>query len=202
MMRIATRHIARAVWVPSLAALAVLVMLDGLINLVGELDDLGRGSYTLATALMALGFELPASAYALYPMALLLGGLMGLGALAKNAELVALGAAGMSRRVIGTAALAGGVLASLVAVPVGEWVAPHAHVLASELRAGHLADAGLLQSRHGFWLRDGRDFVNIRQVFPGPELRDLYLYDFDDAGRLTRALHAARAPPRIALDAV
>lgn len=79
--------------------LVLLLSLFGFLSLSEELEDVGDGSYELVDALLVVAYTMPALLVDLLPVTVLLGGLLGLGALANNLELVSLRAAAISRRV-------------------------------------------------------------------------------------------------------
>jgi hypothetical protein len=75
----------------------VLVGFDAFTIFIGELNDVGRGGYTLAKAASYTLLTVPRRLYEMYGYAALIGGLLGLGGLAGTGELTALRAAGMSK---------------------------------------------------------------------------------------------------------
>jgi len=82
---------------------------------------------------------------------------------------------------------------ALLSFLFGEFVAPVAEQWGERHRAEKLEQQVTLKTRYGFWARDGSGFVNIRTILPGALLRDIYIYEFDEAGRLTLATRAERA---------
>src|SRR5690606_9621710 len=95
------KQVDRLVGVSVLSAVAltwfVLVGFDAFSIFVGELNDVGRGTYTLAKAASYTLLTLPRRLYEMFGYAALIGGLAGLGGLAGSGELTALRAAGMSK---------------------------------------------------------------------------------------------------------
>lgn len=192
-MLIIDRYILRAVLLGSLLAMAALLPLVAFLVLADELRDVGSVNYTLADAFAYMALSLPRYAYLLFPMVALIGSLLGLGSLAAHSELVAMRAAGISlERILGSVLRAGLVLA-LLAWFMGELVAPASEEQARQLRAEALSAQIALKTRYGFWVRDGDAFINIRQILPGGQLRDLYIYEFDPDKRLQLSTHAQEA---------
>lgn len=171
----------------------VLVILLVVFNLVDELDHLGRGDYRLPDAFVVAFLSAPRYMYEVFPVAALLGSLMGLGGLASNSELVAMRAAGFSLRQIVLAVLKAGLLMMLVVLAFGELVAPPAEQFAQQLRAEKQHGQVVLKSRYGFWARDGQAFINIRTIASGVHLEDIYIYEFDANDHLQLATHANHA---------
>ena len=80
-MSLIARYIGKTVLLNTLLVLLVLVALTGIFGFIGELDDVGKGNYSVSSALIYILLRMPGSAYELFPPAVLLGSLLGLGAL-------------------------------------------------------------------------------------------------------------------------
>ncbi|MET0064983.1 MAG: LPS export ABC transporter permease LptG [Candidatus Thiodiazotropha sp.] len=192
MISIIDRYIGRAVLISILAVMSLLLVLIGFFEVVAELEDVARG-YTAAMAYTYVLLGLPRYCYELFPVATLLGSLIGLGMLAGNSELMAMRAAGVSITQIVFSVLKAGLVVLCLVVWVGEYLAPYAEQQAQRMKMEALSDQISLKTRYGFWSRDGRSFVNIRQVLPDAQLADVSLYEYGEDARLQRAVHAQRA---------
>lgn len=192
MISLLDRYIGRAVLLGIVGVLALLLVLVGFFEVIAELEDVER-DYTTLMAYTFVALTLPRFTYELFPIATLLGSLIGLGALAGNAELMAMRAAGVSIGRIVAAALKSGLLVLLVVVLLGEYLAPRAELQAQRMKMQALSDQINLQSNYGFWSRDENTFINIRQILPDRVLADVSVYQYDNQQRLQRALHAQRA---------
>src|SRR5688572_1903361 len=84
---------------------SVLVGFDLIQTFVNEIDEIGEGNYSAASAALYTIYTLPRRAYELFPTAAVIGSLLGLGALSATSELTALRAAGLSRLRISLGAL-------------------------------------------------------------------------------------------------
>ncbi len=192
-MKILDRYIRRHILSGTVLALMVLLTLTSFVTLVDQLDDVGRGHYRIRDAFAYVGLYLPRFAYQIFPVAALLGSLIGLGRLANNSELIAMRAAGVSMRRIVFIVLKTGVYMLIVALILGEGIAPVAEEAATRMRAEAISEQTTLKSRYGFWARDGEAFVNIRQILPGAQLRDIFIYELNDNRELVAATHARSA---------
>lgn len=186
------RYVARSVIGGALLVLAVLISVDTLLALFGELDDLGRGDYDIWTAAQFVLLTVPGRIYELFPAAVAIGGVLGLGALAANSELVVMRAAGISIGRIIVMVMQGGLVLMAIIVAIGEGVAPSSQQWAENVRAGAISGQGAARSERGLWVRDGERFINVGEVLPGRVLRDVEIYTFDGT-RLESAQHAGRA---------
>jgi lipopolysaccharide export system permease protein len=192
-MRLIDRYLGRQLLLGTLGTTAVLLTLLGVLNLFQELDFVGVGRYTTGAALVYVLLGLPRLAYELFPVMVLLGSLAGLGGLAAHSELTAMRAAGVSLGRIVLSMLRTGLMLMLAAILLGEWIAPPSEQHAQQMRAELRAEQITLRSKYGFWARDGHTFVNIRTILPNSTLLGIYIYEFDDQARMTRATHAERA---------
>ncbi len=187
------RYVARHVVHGTLVWLLAMVVLFSFISFVDDLDNVGRGSYTLARALEYMALTTPRRAFELFPLAALVGALMGLGSLASSSELAVIRSSGVSVRRICAAVMAGAAVVMVVAIVLGELVAPGAERMAQSGRSVAIAEEIELNTRYGFWIRDGDSFIHIRRVLPGNRMEQVSIYEFDAQRRLRIATRAARA---------
>lgn len=195
-MRVLDRYIGKTVIVSILLVLLSLLILVAFGNLIEELRDVGDGNYTTVDAFLYVLLIIPRRTYEIFPVAVLLGSMIGLGGLASNSELTAMRAAGISLGRIVLSALKAGVVMMVVVVVVGELIAPNTEQYAETMRASRISEQITLQTEYGFWARDGESFVNIRQILPGARLKDIYIYEFSKEGKLRIATHAGFAQYR------
>ncbi len=192
MSAILTRYVIRAVVAGAVMVLAVLVALDLLFSLFDELDEVGQGDYGFATAMLYLVLTVPERIYELFPAAVAIGGVFGLGTLAANAELTVMRAAGISTARIVSMVMAGGVLLMVAIVIIGEGIAPTVQQRAERLKGAAIAGQSQMRGGGGFWVRDAQRYIHVGAILPGGTLRDVTVYEFSDR-RLQRALRADTA---------
>ncbi len=192
-MNVLTVYIVREVVKGSLIALLLLLTLFNLFTFSDELKDLGKGSYGLKEIFLYLALTSPRVFYELVPSSALLGSLFVVGAMANNREIVAMRAAGLSVFWIIRTIMLAGVILMMLAVAVGEFVAPAAERMAQMLRTTAQNDKVVMHSRYGMWLREGHQFINVRQVHDDGSLGDISIYQLNDQRRLETMLHAEHA---------
>ena len=178
-----SRYIFRVVLTTSLVALLVMLILDSFFQLLSQLEDIGRGSYDLSDVMIYLLLTVPRRLYETAPVALLVGGLLGMGSLATHSELVVMRASGRSRLSIVMAAMQAGFILSLAVAVLGEFIAPVSERLARTVRI----EAGIIDGKfnQGLWARDGDMIVNIGAALPGPRLERIHIFGLDQRGTLT-----------------
>lgn len=187
------RYIFKTVVGTTLAALLVLLVMEAFFGLMAELEDLGEGNYTLGAILQFMALTLPRRLYETFPMGLLLGGLLGMGALAQHSELVVMRAAGMSLLRLIRAALQAGLVMGCLALVIGEFVAPVSEHAAQLVRAEAKYEARSIRRGRGFWAREGEQIINVRAVSPDARLVDITLYELGETAELKSLTHAEGA---------
>ncbi|MCD9032227.1 LPS export ABC transporter permease LptG [Luteimonas sp. Y-2-2-4F] len=193
-----TVYVARTVLVTVLLTWAVLVGVDLVVSgLLAEIDNIGEGNYTAASALTYVLYTVPRRAYMMFPTAAVIGALMGLGQLAATSELTALRALGISRRRISLAAAAPLVVLTALMMVNGETLGPWAQRAGDSLKAAARSNDMVVARYSGLWAREGNTFLNAQvgqQRSEGDrqwlELGDVRLFEFDGDGRLVSVARA------------
>ena len=116
----------------------------------------------------------------LAPPSALLGSIIALGLLAKNLELLALRACGISIQRVGLAFAKPAVLTLFALLLGAQFIIPSLEQTAWTLRETALADSGTILPRGGFWTRDGSRFINLRTSQGQMGFRPSDIYEFDD----------------------
>ncbi|MEM7194152.1 MAG: LPS export ABC transporter permease LptG [Pseudomonadota bacterium] len=189
-MTILNRYLGRIILQYTLIVMMVLLALFTFVNFLDQLGDLGKGNYNIFSVLSYITLTIPRTIYDIFPMAALLGTMVGLSLLANDSELIVMRASGVSMVQITTAALKMGGLFVIAAVVVGELVSPFTETKAQRGRAEALQQDIKQQTNFGLWMRDTDTFVNVGEVLPDLTLLRVKVFEFDGARNL-RSLVAA-----------
>lgn len=190
-MKILTRHLGKTVIHTSLSVLAVLIALFALINLIAETGDVGKGNYTLLSACTYVLLTLPSQFYSFAPIALLLGTLLGLGALAKYNELNVVRINGVSLGQLAWALFKATWILIAVVVLIGEGLAPRAARLAENHKTLLTTGGQTFMTKQGtLWIRDGQDFIYIHSILTPTHLKNVTRYTFNSQQHLERVAFA------------
>ncbi len=192
-MKIVDIYIGKAVILNVTIVLMVLLSLFGLIGFMREMEDVGKNSYEIRHAALFMALSLPGIAYMLFPMATLLGSVIGLGGMANNSELTAIRAAGVSIRQITFSAVKAGLILMLAATIIGELIAPAGERYAMNMRSAALGEKITTKYANNFWAKDGDIFIKINDVFPNGDLSGVHIYRFDKNQQLQTVTKAASA---------
>ena len=191
-MKILDQYIARTVIGGTLMALLVLASLLAFVDFVSEVGKVSKG-YGMLDVVVYVLLTLPKRMYEIFPTAVLLGSLLSLGTLASNSELTVMRASGMSiMRIVVSVLQAGLVLVVLVAF-VGEVMVPISERKAQTLKLGSLQKKISLGGKQGFWVRDGKRYIHVGQVYPDLHLGNLEIYELNESKQLNRVTHAKSA---------
>ncbi len=192
-MKILDAYIGRIVASTTFLTLAVFVSVSGIIKFVEQMRAVGRGNYDLSHAALYVLYAIPRDIEVFFPMSALIGGLIGIGMLASNSELVVMQAAGLSRLDIIKSVMKTAVLLIFVSMAVGEWLAPRGEATAREIRAQAISGGSLISAKNGVWAKDGDYFVNIGEVLEQGQLKKVQIYRFNDDLKLDSWLSAESA---------
>lgn len=192
-MKIIEKHIAKTVVSAIVLVTLLLIGLQIFMLFVNELDDLGRANFGIVQVAIYVLLQVPYQVYLFFPMASLLGCLIGLGQLATNSELIVVRASGMSIAQIIIAVLKAVLVLILLVTILGETLVPKMAYYANERKALALSAGQALRTEQGVWLRQGNDFISIGDVRNKTELHNIFQYSFNEQHQLNVARHIDKA---------
>lgn len=174
--------------------LFLLLALFSFMALAEELEDVGIGDFTMADALMVVFLTTPKRIVELLPVTTLLGGLIGLGAMANAHELIAIRTSGLSKRRIAQTVAVLAVFLGISITALQFFVVPGFEREAALLRSKSLlgTEKGP-HSNDAFWTRNGAYFIRVNEVKFDRTLSGIEIYATDSNGRLERLIQAGSA---------
>jgi lipopolysaccharide export system permease protein len=183
-MRILQRYIGSTVITTILTVILVLTSLELFIEFTNEFSDMGTASYGLLQVLGYVGMRLPADIYQFFPMAGLLGSLIGLGLLDSRSELIVMRASGVSIAKITWAVIKAAFLIMMVAIFLGEVIGHFAQHTATSYKTKAMTNGQAIYTKQGTWMHDGQDFIRIGTIIGGKRLQNITRFQFDDKRNL------------------
>lgn len=166
-----------------LATGLITLMLSGLlffILFVNQLGDLGKGDYHTLKALVYIFLLLPYQIYLFFPVACLLGTLVGLGNLANQSELIIMRAAGFSVGQITQAVLKASLIAVLIVAVSGETWIPWLAKKGNLYKVQAMTQGQSLTTARGVWIRASQnDYLAISQIRPDNSLVNVVQFRFN-----------------------
>ena len=189
-MKILDRYLGRIILQYTMISMLVLLGLFVFVSVLDQLGNLGKGNYNLGEAIAFVGFTIPRMIYEIFPMAALLGTMIGLSMLANDSELIVMRASGVSMIQISMAALKMGAIFVLAAICIGELLAPYSETKAQRLKAEAMQQDIKQHTNFGLWMRDTATYVNIGEVLPDLTLLAIKVFEFDPNNRLRTMVSA------------
>ena len=153
-------------------ALTILVIFFDFINESGDVNE----NYSSLQALIYLSYSIPSRLYELFPTAMLLGTLLGLGNLAANSEFIAMRAAGISIGNIIYSVLKLGLFIVLGIFFFGEYVVPKADLAGRNFKSSLSNKNVVMVSGASLWVKDKSRIIHIGQVWSEDKLTDVNIY--------------------------
>ncbi len=186
---ILSQYLLRTILASTALVLVVLLALAGLFEFIAELDDT-RNDYGTPEVIFYTLLRLPQLAFEMLPVAVLIGSLLGLGALAANSEIIVMRSAGLSiKKLAGMVSLTGFVLLVFTAL-LGEYIGPPLDYFARNMRLE--ARMGQEDDRLGnaAWVRSGPVILHLERVSSEFEFGSIYLFLLDDENGLASIARA------------
>ncbi|MEE8365278.1 MAG: LPS export ABC transporter permease LptG [Gammaproteobacteria bacterium] len=192
---IINRYIYRHVYQGTFMALAILVSLGIFFTFIGELEDIGRGDYTLLHVIEYVALVVPGRIVEYMPIAILLGTILNLGSLASNSEIIAMQAAGVSVMQLLRAVFRAALLLAMISFLLADWVVPMSETSAREIRSSAINATQALSGKKGIWIKDENRILHIKLLLPNRIARSIEIYQLDQQGRLVSMTRADSAIP-------
>lgn len=179
-MRILDLYIGKILVSHVLVTVMVLLGLFTFVDFVGELGDIDKGGYGIIQVFQYVLLGIPKSLYEVFPIAALIGSILGLSVLARDSELVVMRAAGVSiQRIVFSVSKVGLILA-FISMILGEVVSPYTETKAEQIRLNSIQSSIRQKDDRGVWMRDENTYVNIGEVLPNLTLLNIKIFEFDE----------------------
>lgn len=179
-MKIIQSYVGKTVLLSIGLVTLMLVGLQIFILFVNQLGDLGRGNFGFLQVALYVLMQMPYQVYLFFPMACLLGCLIGLGMMANHRELVVMRAAGLSITQV-TAIVSKVALLLIIGITlVGETAIPWLERHSNDLKSIALSQGQTLRTARGVWLRHYQDFIHVSVVNTDNSLDHVYQYHFSN----------------------
>ncbi|MEP5764487.1 MAG: LPS export ABC transporter permease LptG [Halieaceae bacterium] len=175
-----------------LLVLLVLAAVFGLTSFIQELERTRFDYDALAVARYTL-LTLPQQLVSLAPVIALLGSIVALASMDRYNELTIVSCAGVPRaRLLRAIAIPTVALMATLWVCM-EYVTPNLHQNAEQQRHALRYRNDVRIPDGGVWSRNGRRYIHLGKMHEGGVPGDIDLYEFNELGQLSRALHARTA---------
>lgn len=188
MFSILDRYIGKTIISTIGISLFLLISLSGIIRFIDQLRKIKVDYDAFAVGIYSI-LMIPKDLEIFFPMAALLGALIGLGILASRSELVVMETAGFSRFKIALAVMKTALPLVILTMAISEWVAPVSEQTARNMRSEKLYGSSLMAQQGGIWAKDGNDYVYIGHVNSDSSISNIDIYSVDN-NKLMSIAHA------------
>lgn len=195
-MTLLDRYVARTLLSAVALVMAVLLTLGLVFIFIGEQSSVGVGHYGTLEALSYSAMNLPQFALQSFPAGVLIGALLGVGALARSHELIIMRVSGMSKLRLSGSVLLSAMVLVLVALLIGELLAEPMEQLADEQKAFDRYANITFAGAGGAWLRSGDTILNVQGRSSPGEFGSMLVFELAPDNQLAsvgRAQHATAA---------
>lgn len=177
----------------------VILFLLGLqmfIEFMQEFRHIGTGNYGLLQMFTCVLLLLPCDIYQFFPIAGLLGCVLGMGLLASHSELIAMRAAGLSLFDIAIAITKAAIVLVVIMFLIGEGIAPMAQKSAMHKKTIAMSGGQTLVTIKGIWVRSQNSFLHIDKIAGDKELQGITRYEFDADKKIKTISYAKKGSYR------
>jgi lipopolysaccharide export system permease protein len=186
-------YLAKNIISSTLLVLCIGLSLLFFINFLGEMSSIGTENYNFIAALKYVLCLTPLSVYQIFPTVVLIGLLLGLGALASSQELTIMRTAGQSILKITGQVLLAVLFMTIIAESIGEGIAPSLLSYGNNQKLIAQSNGQILNTINGLWLREGNDFYHINSVSSHAQMLGVTEFQFNDDEKLLSSTYATEA---------
>jgi lipopolysaccharide export system permease protein len=183
-MKIVQRYIIKSVIASTALIFMIVMALNFVAGMLRELHSIGVGDYGFSNVVLHEFLMLPHDIYQFFPMLVLLGGVLGLGALVSSHELMVMRAAGVSMQRIVLSVISAAFMLIFIATFMGEFIAPRANFIAEKQKSLAQTVGQTVVTHSGIWVHEGNDFIHIDRVIGRHRLQGVTRYEFDNEHRM------------------
>lgn len=172
--------------------LLVIVGLDMVASFISELEDL-KAEYQIVQALAYVLVMVPGKINEFLSVSILIGCLIGLGALASSSELLVMRAAGVSPRRLVYAVLKPVMVLAFLGLVLTQWIVPPIEQWGQAKKTSERSNSGMLKTKGGVWHREGNEYIHIKTVTLDGQLHDIQRFRFDNNNKMISAHNFKKA---------
>lgn len=182
------RHIGKTILLTVILIALCLALFTGLITFIDKMRYIGRGDIDFLFVCKYVSYQLPGFFVTFFPVAILIGGVIGLGNLARNSEIVILQSLGLSRLQIAFSCLKSLIPAMAVVLAMGEFVVSPLETYAETQYSIYSTSGKMSVSRSGIWLREGNSFIGISAMLYDGTITRIHRFDTEGDKLLSKSV--------------
>jgi lipopolysaccharide export system permease protein len=192
-MNIQDRYIAKTLF--SFTAMVLIIWLGvySFFNFLEEMNSIRGSAYTSLDAIIYIVLKMPDVIYSQSSSIILLGCVLGMGHLATSNQLIVMQISGVSilQMTIFTIKIA--LIFIFILIFVGEIIAPLSSEQAEKGRAKALGISNIAKNQDGFWIKDGKNFINVKKNLDGKLFFDISIFEINQSNSIKTVTTAESA---------
>ncbi len=200
-MRVLQRYFATEIIQAVVFVLIAFLALFAFFDMMSEVRWVGQGPYRLEHAFLYVSLGLPAYAYQLMPIAVLIGTIYVMSQFAARSEFTVMRASSLSMTGAIALLLRLAIIFALITFVLGEFLVPKASDFAENFKRKLMGAAVSAEFRSGLWAKDvvrgpdgktaiGSRFINARKINADGVLKSVRLFEFDPDMRMLALITA------------
>ena len=192
-MKIRERYITKTLLSFTLVVLVIWLGVYSFFNFISEMSSIGQLNYTSLEALRYIALQVPEVAYRHASPVILLGCVLGMGHLATTNQLLVFRISGMSIYKLTMCTIKTALIFVIAIIAIGEIFAPIASDEAERGRSEALGHSIASQSQEGFWIRDGKNFINVQKNIDGKLFSDVTIIEVNPSNKISKVITSEKA---------
>ena len=189
-MKQITKYLNKEFFISITMIMLGLIALFSFFDFIQEINDLGKGRYGLIQIINYIILSIPGHVYEIIPLAVLIGAMYTVGELSQNSEFTVMRSSGLSIKKIAASLIYVGLFFCFLTFIIGDLISPNSEKNAQRLKISSTDSVVSQEFKSGFWIKDGKSFVNIENVLPNSSLEDIHIYEFDNDFKLRTIVNA------------
>ena len=179
-MKILDRYIIKTMAFYTLAVMLIWLGVYSFFGFLNEVSEIGQANYTAVEAMIYIFLKLPEVISGHSSVVILLGSLLALGHLAATSQLIIVRGSGVSIMNITKVVLRTALVFVVIAILVGELIAPITNQTAKNSRAQALGHNIQAKNQQGFWVKDKNSIIHVGKNFDGQSFADVMLANLEN----------------------
>ncbi len=181
------RYTGKNVVVMVIMVAVCLTVFTGIITFIDKMRYIGRGSIDFWFVCRYVLCLCPGFLVTFFPVAVLIGGVIGLGNMARGSEIVILQSIGLSRLNIAGSCVKALIPLIALVMAIGEFVVPPLQQYAETQYSIYSSAGKMSVTKSGIWLKEGSSFIGIRDMLADGTLLDIHRFNTDGVRLLSES---------------
>lgn len=181
------RYTGKNVVVMVIMVAVCLTAFTGIITFIDKMRYIGRGSIDFWFVCRYVLFLTPGFLVTFFPVAVLIGGVIGLGNMARGSEIVILQSIGLSRLHIAGSCIKALIPLIALVMAIGEFVVPPLQQYAETQYSIYASSGKMSVTKSGIWLKEGKSFIGIRDMLADGTLLEIHRFNTDGVRLLSES---------------